>query len=259
MITNEVKYLEKKKIVLRFENVYKSFCKDNKELFVLEKINFDVLEGEIVAITGPSGCGKSTILNLISGLEDTNLGNVFVDGEIGYMFQKDHLFNYRTVYRNVILGLEIKKLHHDEERLKEVDRLINKYGLQEFKYHHPQELSGGMKQRVALIRTLAVKPDILLLDEPFGALDYQTKIGVIDDIYQIIKEEKRTTIIVTHDISEAISIADKVIVLSNRPSKIKNIYEIHLSTNGERTPLESRKAPEFKDYFDKIWNELVNE
>lgn len=248
-----------KKTVLRLDNICKSFYKDNKELIVLDDINFQVTEGEIVALTGPSGCGKSTILNLISGLETPSSGDFYKDGEIGYMFQKDHLFNYRTVYRNVILGLEIKKKHKDEKMINEVNRLLETYGLKEFVNNHPNELSGGMKQRVALIRTLAVKPDILLLDEPFGALDYQTKMNVIDDIYKIIKKENRTTIFVTHDISEAISIADKVIVLSKRPSKIKKIYNINLTINGERTPFESRKAPEFKEYFDKIWKEFTDE
>lgn len=244
--------------ILEFNDVYKTFCNDNKELLVIENMNFKVEKGEIIAITGPSGCGKSTILNLISNLEKPTVGEVKVDGQIGYMFQHDHLFNYRNVYRNVILGLEIKKQHHNKKLLDEVDRLISTYGLEEFKNRYPNELSGGMRQRVALIRTLAVNPDILLLDEPFAALDYQTKLNVIDDIYEIIKREKRTTIIVTHDISEAISIADKVIVLSKRPSTIKKVYEIKLSVDGKKTPYEARKAKEFKDYFDDIWKELTD-
>ena len=238
--------------ILEFKEVYKTFCNENKELLVIENMNFKVEKGEIIAITGPSGCGKSTILNLISKLEEPTYGKVNVDGEIGYMFQHDHLFNYRNVYQNVILGLEIKKLHKNQTLLQEVNRLIDTYGLSEFRNRYPNELSGGMRQRVALIRTLAVNPDILLLDEPFAALDYQTKLNVIDDIHEIIKREKRTTIIVTHDISEAISIADKVIVLSKRPSMIKKIYDIKLTINGKRTPYESRKAKEFKDYFDDI-------
>lgn len=245
--------------ILEFDEVYKTFCNENKELLVIDNMNFKVEKGEIIAITGPSGCGKSTILNLISKLEDPTYGKVTVDGEIGYMFQHDHLFNYRNVYQNVILGLEIKKEHKNQNLLNEVNRLINTYGLSEFKNRYPNELSGGMRQRVALIRTLAVNPDILLLDEPFAALDYQTKLNVIDDIHEIIKREERTTIIVTHDISEAISIADKVIVLSKRPSRIKKIYDIKLTINGKRTPYESRKAKEFKDYFDDIWKELTDD
>lgn len=245
--------------ILEFDKVYKTFCNENKELLVIKNMNFKVEKGEIIAITGPSGCGKSTILNLISKLEEPTYGKVTVDGEIGYMFQHDHLFNYRNVYQNVILGLEIKKQHKNPNLLQEVNRLIDTYGLSEFKNRYPNELSGGMRQRVALIRTLAVNPDILLLDEPFAALDYQTKLNVIDDIHEIIKREKRTTIIVTHDISEAISIADKVIVLSKRPSMIKKIYDIKLTINGKRTPYESRKAKEFKDYFDDIWKELTDD
>lgn len=245
--------------ILEFDEVYKTFCNENKELLVIDNMNFKVEKGEIIAITGPSGCGKSTILNLISKLEEPTYGKVTVDGEIGYMFQHDHLFNYRNVYQNVILGLEIKKEHKNQNLLDEVNRLINTYGLSEFKNRYPNELSGGMRQRVALIRTLAVNPDILLLDEPFAALDYQTKLNVIDDIHEIIKREERTTIIVTHDISEAISIADKVIVLSKRPSRIKKIYDIKLTINGKRTPYESRKAKEFKDYFDDIWKELTDD
>ena len=245
--------------ILEFDEVYKTFCNENKELLVIDNMNFKVEKGEIIAITGPSGCGKSTILNLISKLEERTYGKVTVDGEKGYMFQHDHLFNYRNVYQNVILGLEIKKEHKNQNLLNEVNRLINTYGLSEFKNRYPNELSGGMRQRVALIRTLAVNPDILLLDEPFAALDYQTKLNVIDDIHEIIKREERTTIIVTHDISEAISIADKVIVLSKRPSRIKKIYDIKLTINGKRTPYESRKAKEFKDYFDDIWKELTDD
>ena len=245
--------------ILEFDEVYKTFCNENKELLVIDNMNFKVEKGEIIAITGPSGCGKSTILNLISKLEEPTYGKVTVDGEIGYMFQHDHLFNYQNVYQNVILGLEIKKEHKNQNLLNEVNRLINTYGLSEFKNRYPNELSGGMRQRVALIRTLAVNPDILLLDEPFAALDYQTKLNVIDDIHEIIKREERTTIIVTHDISEAISIADKVIVLSKRPSRIKKIYDIKLTINGKRTPYESRKAKEFKDYFDDIWKELTDD
>lgn len=245
--------------ILEFENVYKSFCNKEKELLVVENISFGVEKGEIVAITGPSGCGKSTILNLISNLEKPTMGSVNVNGEIGYMFQHDHLFNYRNVYKNIILGLEIKKQHKNEKLLSEIDRLLKTYGLEDFKNRYPSELSGGMRQRVALIRTLAVNPDILLLDEPFAALDYQTKLNVIDDIYKIIRREQKTAIIVTHDISEAISIADKVIVLSSRPSQIKSIHKIALTLSTPRTPYESRKAREFKEYFDAIWKELADD
>ena len=244
--------------VLEFKNVSKSFCKNGELVKVLDGINFKVDEGEIIAITGPSGCGKTTMFNIISGLLTPSDGDVNTNGEIGYMFQRDHLFEYRSVYKNVVLGLEIKR-KLNEENLKEVDRMIEAYGLKEFRNAHPSELSGGMRQRVALIRTLAVNPNLLLLDEPFAALDYQTKLAVSDDIYRIIKKENKTTLMVTHDISEAIAMADKVIVLSKRPSTIKKIFDIKLTTNGPKTPYEARKAVEFKDYFDLIWKELNDE
>ena len=243
--------------VLSFKNVSKNYCNNGEELPVLKDIEFNLLEGEIIAITGPSGSGKTTILNLISGLLKPSIGKIEANGEIGYMFQRDHLFEWRTVYDNIIIGLEIKK-KLTEENIKKINRMLDVYGLKDFKDSYPNELSGGMRQRVALIRTLAVNPSILLLDEPFAALDYQTKLKVCDDMYKIIKGEKKATIIVTHDITEAISIADKVIVLSPRPARIKKMYSINLTTNGERTPFKSRSAKEFKDYFNSIWQELNN-
>lgn len=243
--------------VLSFKNVSKNYCNNGEDLPVLKDVEFNLLEGEIIAITGPSGSGKTTILNLISGLLKPTLGKVEINGDIGYMFQRDHLFEWRTVYNNIIIGLEIKnKLN--KENIDKINRMLDVYGLKEFKDSYPNELSGGMRQRVALIRTLAVNPNILLLDEPFAALDYQTKLKVCDDMYKIIKSEKKATIIVTHDITEAISIADKVIVLSPRPAKIKKIYSINLTIDGERTPFKSRSAKEFKDYFNSIWQELNN-
>lgn len=243
--------------VLKFKNVSKNYCNKGESLEVLKDIEFELKEGQIIAITGPSGSGKTTILNLISGLLKPSKGKIETNGEIGYMFQRDHLFEWRTVYDNVILGLEIKK-KLNEENIKKVNRMLDIYGLKEFKNNYPNELSGGMRQRVALIRTLAVNPNILLLDEPFAALDYQTKLKVCDDMYKIIKKENKSTIIVTHDITEAISIADKVIVLSQRPASIKNIYNINLTIDGERTPFKSRSSKEFKDYFNAIWEELNN-
>lgn len=243
--------------VLKFKNVSKNYCNKGEALEVLKDIEFELGEGQIIAITGPSGSGKTTILNLISGLLKPSKGEIETNGEIGYMFQKDHLFEWRTVYDNVIIGLEIKKMLNDEN-IKKVNRMLDIYGLKEFKNNYPSELSGGMRQRVALIRTLAVNPSILLLDEPFAALDYQTKLKVCDDMYKIIKKEKKATIIVTHDITEAISIADKVIVLSHRPATIKNVYNINLTVDGDRTPFKSRSSKEFKDYFNAIWEELNN-
>ena len=204
--------------VLEFINVSKDFCHKEELIEVLDNISFEVEEGEIVAIVGPSGAGKSTILNLISNLLTPTEGVVKVEGNIGYMFQRDCLFEWKTIYKNILLGLEIQK-NKNEDSIKRVERMIEEYDLKNFKNSYPHQISGGMRQRVALIRTLAVNPDILLLDEPFAALDYQTKLIVSNDIYNIIKKEKKTAIMVTHDISEAISMADKIFILSNRPAK----------------------------------------
>ena len=169
------------------------------------------------------------------------------------MFQKDHLFNWRTVWKNLLIGLEIKK-DKDVKKVEKVKGLLEKYGLIDFIYNYPQELSGGMRQRIALIRTLATNPNILLLDEPFSALDYQTRINVSNDIYQMIKDEEVSALLVTHDIGEAISMADRVIVLSHRPANLKKIIEIKIS--GINTPIEKRKSAEFSKYFDMIWGYL---
>ena len=239
---------------IKLVNVNKSFYTIKESTDVLRNINIEIPKGKIVANVGPSGCGKSTLLNLISGLIKPDTGEVSVNGKIGYMFQKDNLFEWRNIYKNITLGSEIKHLKIKED---EIDNTLKKYGLYEFKYHYPKEISGGMKQRVALIRTLILNPDILLLDEPFSSLDYQSKIIVQEDIYQIIKESKKTTILVTHDITEAIAMADIVYVLTSRPSTIKNKFEIDLKINeSEKTPLTARKSPEFQKYFSMIWKEL---
>lgn len=240
---------------LELNNISKTYVTEIGELEVLKDINFSVNKGEIIAIVGPSGSGKSTLLNIISGLIKPTTGNIVINGDIGYMFQHDHLFNWRTVWKNILIGLEIKKNYkiEDENRLKD---LLKKYGLLDFMNHYPQELSGGMRQRIALIRTLATNPNILLLDEPFSALDYQTRIDVSNDIYKIIKEENVASILVTHDISEAISLADKIIVLSHRPAYMKKIIDVEIEK--DLTPLEKRKTKEFPMYFDLIWG-LLNE
>ena len=210
---------------IEFKNVCKSFYSLKGETHVLQNMNFTIKKGEIVAIVGPSGCGKSTLLNLISGLIKPDQGTIQISKKVGYMFQKDNLLEWRTVYKNITLGPEIKKIKVDN---KHIDTLLEKYGLSEFKFHYPKELSGGMRQRVALLRTLVLDPDILLLDEPFSSLDYQTKITVQDDIYKIIKETQKTTILVTHDITEAIAMANRVLVLTKRPSTIKAVFDIQL-------------------------------
>ena len=245
-------------IVLEMNHVYKDFYSSEEERQILRDINFSVKEGEILVLLGPSGCGKSTILNIIAGLLEPTEGTVDTyDKKIGYMFQKDHLFEWRTILKNITLGLEIQHKLTDEAQA-EIKRLLEIYDLWDFRNNFPRELSGGMKQRAALIRTLALNPDILLLDESFSGLDYQTRLIVTDDIYKIIKKENKTAILVTHDISEAISMADTVAVLSHRPTTIQSVHQIKLTTAGEKTPLTARTAPEFKDYFDLFWKELQN-
>jgi len=241
--------------IVNFDDVYLTYYTVNSEIDVLNGINFKIEDGEIVCIVGPSGCGKSTILNLISGLIKPSKGSVDVSCKCGYMFQKDNLLEWRTVYKNVLLGLEITK-QDTENNKNRAKQLLEKYGLWGFKDYHPSQLSGGQRQRVALIRTLVLNPDLLLLDESFSALDFQTRLLVSNDVYRIIKEEKKSAVIVTHDISEAISMGDRVLVLSNRPAKIKSKHDIKLTMDGERTPLKSREAIEFKDYFQKIWKEM---
>lgn len=242
-------------MVLELKNVFINFCNQEGDIEVLDDISFGVEEGEIVALVGPSGSGKTTILNVIAGLIKPTKGEIDVSGDIGYMFQRDHLFEWRSIYRNVILGLEIKN-KMTPENIEKVKKMLQNYGLWDFRNNFPLELSGGMRQRVALIRTLAISPSLLLLDEPFAALDYQTKLLVSEDIYKIIRHEKKTTIMVTHDISEAIAMADRVIVITKRPAKIKANHKIDLTLTVEKTPLTARKSVEFKDYFDLLWREL---
>ena len=242
------------KMDVEFNKVNKSFISEKEITNVLKDISFKVNQGEIVAIVGPSGCGKTTLLNLISGLIKPDDGNILIHGKIGYMFQKDNLFEWRNVYKNITLGLEINKKEINKSK---IDEILKKYGLYEFKEYYPKQLSGGMRQRVALIRTLILNPDILLLDEPFSSLDYQSKIIVQEDIYKIIKESKKTTLIVTHDISEAIALADYVYVLSKRPSTIKSKHKINLNIDN-KTPLKARNSVRFKEYFNILLEELNN-
>ena len=228
--------------MLEFNNVSKKFCDNDKEILVLDNISFSVKKGEIVAVVGPSGAGKTTVLNLISKLIEKDAGDIKVNGKVSYMFQRDCLLEWKSVYNNVILYSDInkKKLSKEEHDYiyKEADRLLKEYGLWEFRNNKPSSLSGGMRQRVALIRTLLSLPDLILLDEAFSALDYQTKLNVSNDIYSIIKKENKTAVMVSHDISEAIAMANKVIVLSKRPAKIKKIINIDLEDIG---PIERRK------------------
>ena len=245
------------KKIMEVKNICKTYQSQNGEVEALKNISFDICEGEDISIIGPSGCGKSTLLSIISGLENKTSGEIYIDGKIGYMLQKDNLLEWRTIYKNVLLGLEIQKENTPENRAY-VKELLKKYGLYEFKDKYPTQLSGGMRQRVALIRTLSVDPSILLLDEPFSALDYQTRLMVNDDVYKVIKNENKSVILVTHDISEAIAMGDKVAVLSKRPSTIKNTYDIDLDLGSSKTPFKSRKVPAFQTYFDLLWKELDN-
>jgi NitT/TauT family transport system ATP-binding protein len=254
------------KEILEIKNLTKKYQHKNGETLAIKDINLKVEEGEFVSIIGPSGCGKSTLLSMISGLEEKTDGEIYIQGEkiegisskIGYMLQKDCLLEWRTIYNNIMLGLEIKKAK-SKENIEYAEELLKKYGLYEFKDKFPNQLSGGMRQRVALIRTLSVTPKILLLDEAFSALDYQTRIKVTVDIYKILKKENITTIMVTHDITEAISMADRVVVLSKRPGKIKSIHDIDFELPN-RDPLNCRETPKFSTYFNILWKELgVNE
>lgn len=247
--------------ILTLDKISLSYQTEKDEIRALESISFSVDEGEFVAIIGPSGCGKTSILSIIAGLLKPSGGEITIKGKplekgktsIGYMLQKDELFPWRTIMENAYLPLEVKR--DKSEKLKEkVNELLKKYGLWEFRKKYPRQLSGGMRQRAALIRTMASSPDLLLLDEPFSALDYQTRLAVCDDLYEIIRRENKTTVLVTHDISEALSTADRIIVLSKRPSKILNIHLIDL--NKEVSPLKRREDPRFSKWFERLWREL---
>jgi len=232
------------------------------ETIALTGVNFEVEPEEFVSILGPSGCGKSTILSLIAGMLFPSSGKVIIEVEevtgtstkVGYMLQHDHLMEWRSIKSNAWLGLEVRGLA-DQRHKKEAEELLIRYGLGEFLNRYPSELSGGMRQRTALVRTLALQPQILLLDEPFSALDYQTRLSLEEEVAQILKEAKKTVILVTHDIAEAIAMSDRILVMSPRPGRIKAEYRIELSgKNG--SPFAARQAPEFRKYFKEIWSDL---
>lgn len=245
--------------ILKIDNVSLIYQTNEAETEALRDVNLSIEEGEFVAIIGPSGCGKTTVLTLISGLMKPTSGAVYLDGEkidnpvgdIGYMLQRDHLFPWRTILQNVLLGSEIQR-KKTPEAIQYATDLLEKYGLGDFKKAYPKQLSGGMRQRAALIRTLASRPKILLLDEPFSALDYQTRLSVCDDVHRIIKSEKKTAVLVTHDISEAISLADRIVVLSSRPATGKKIYTPAI----EGTPLHRREDESFSRWFDVIYKDV---
>ena len=248
--------------ILEMQHITYSYHTTEGETKALEDVSFSVSEGEFIAIVGPSGCGKSTLLSIICGILKPEKGLIKMNGKnlkqsttnIGYMLQHDHLFEWRTVYHNVLLGLEVQHMLSAKTRKKALE-LLEQYGLQQFKNSRPSQLSGGMRQRVALIRTLVLEPELLLLDEPFSALDYQTRLTVGNDIGQILKHEHKTAILVTHDLSEAVSLADRVLILTPRPATISKIVDISFELEND-APMHRRNASEFKNYFNLIWEEL---
>ena len=244
----------KNKIILSIENLSKKYQDIDSEILAIDNINMELYEKEFISIIGPSGCGKSTLLSILSLIDKDYTGNVIYKNnlKVGYMLQTDSLFPWKNVLDNCLIGLKIKKID-TEENISYVKELLKKYGLEDFMYKYPNNLSGGMRQRVALIRTLALKPDILLLDEPLSALDSQSRLSIGKDIFNIIKNEKKTAIMVTHDLNEALNVSDRVILLSNRPAKIKNIYDIPFKD------IEFSKRKLDKNYnilLDKIWRDL---
>lgn len=241
--------------ILKIKNLKKIYHTKRGEVLAVKDFSYDLNHQDFISIVGPSGCGKSTILSILCGLDQKSDGIIECDPNIriGYMLQQDCLFEWLTILDNCLLGLKIEHQLNEESKQYVID-LLEKYGLKDFIHSYPSHLSGGMRQRVALVRTLATKPDILLLDEPYSALDYQSRLAVSDDVFKIIKKEKKSVIMVTHDISEAISCSDLVIVLTERPCTIKSIYPIHL-TNAS-TPIENRKCKEFANYYDQIWKDL---
>ena len=246
---------------LVIDNVSKNFIDpQGKQLSVLENVSLTVHSEEFVALVGPSGCGKSTLLNLTAGLLSPSDGSIYftdlTEGHtpaMGIVFQETGLFPWRSVYENIAFGLEATGVPKTAQK-ERIQHYINLVGLGGFEKAFPHQLSGGMRQKVALIRTLACSPDLLLLDEPFSALDYQTRLTLGDEIHGILRREGKTAVLVTHDIAEAISMSDRVLVFSSRPARLKATHSIVLS--GPDSPIQRRNAPEFKDYFDAIWKEL---
>ncbi len=247
--------------ILQLDKVCYTYQSSEEETLAVKDLSFSVSDGEFISIIGPSGSGKTTILSLIAGLLTPSSGKIYIRGkvldksfqDVGYMLQRDELFPWRTIEKNVYLPLEIKNINTPSNREKAIN-LLNKYGLKDFIKSYPDRLSGGMRQRVALIRTLAQNPAILLLDEPFSALDYQTRLCVCDDVYSIISQEKKTTILVTHDISEAISMSDRILVLTKRPATILQEHTLNFDKN--LSPLKRREYKDFGKTFEVLWREL---
>lgn len=250
--------------IVTLTDVSLTYHEPHGETLAIDGLSMTVGEGEFVAVVGPSGCGKSSMLSLLAGLMKPSRGSVDImgrevsgaDGHVGYMLQRDHLLDWRTIEENVLLGLEVKGMCNEKTRANAM-ALLERYGLGRFRSHYPRQLSGGMRQKVALIRTLAFDPALLLLDEPFSALDYQTRLRASDEIHGIIKQEHKTAVLVTHDIAEAISMADRILIFSARPTRVKREVPIRLTlADGAENPIARRNAPEFHGYFDMIWKEL---
>lgn len=247
--------------LLKIDHADVIYQSEKSETEAVRDLTVEVDEGEFIALVGPSGCGKTTLLSMIAGLLSPTSGSVTIDGEpvnvssgnVGYMLQRDNLFEWRTIESNVLLGLSIQKKLTEENRRYALD-MLDKYGLGEFKSAYPTQLSGGMRQRAALIRTLAFKPRLLLLDEPFSAVDFQTRMTVCDDVHSIIKKEGKTAVLVTHDISEAVSMADRIIVLTKRPATVKKEFRIDIDAS---TPLKRRESPRFSEWFDRVWKTVT--
>ena len=246
-------------IIARLDNVSLTYHEPERETKAIEGLSLEVHKGEFLSIVGPSGCGKTSVLKLLTGLHSPSAGSVSVLGtepakalpKIGYMLQRDELLDWRTIEQNVLLGLEVKRMLNAETRRKAFD-MLEKYGLGEFRRHFPSELSGGMRQKAALIRTLAFSPELLLLDEPFSALDYQTRLLLEDEVREVIKQLECTAVLVTHDISEAVCMSDRVAVFSGRPARVRHEMSVKLAGSA----LERRKAAGFPALFDEIWKEL---
>lgn len=237
--------------MFRVNNLRKIYHSLGGEVLAVDNFSLDLNKGEFISIIGPSGCGKSTILSILSGIDKDYKGDISSNIKTGYMLQRDNLFDWLSVLDNCLLGIKLDHKVNNEDK-KYVMGLLKKYGLGDFIDKYPKNLSGGMRQRVSLIRTLAVKPDLLLLDEPFSALDVMNRLMVSNDVYNIIKNEKKSVIMVTHDINEAISMSDRIILLSERPSRIKKVYKINLLGS----PIERRKNKSFNDLFNRIWSDF---
>ena len=248
------------KPLLSLRKVSYRYHTPQSEIEALREISFDVYPGEFLVLLGPSGCGKTTILSLIAGLITPSEGEIIRGSpegsslRIGYMFQHDQLFPWLTVLDNALLSPRIRKEPIRGKRAA-AEKLLEEYGLGAFLNSYPRELSGGMRQRAALIRTLNADPDLLLLDEPFSALDYQTRITVSDDIAAIIRHEGKTAVMVTHDVSEALSLADRLLTLTRRPSEVRNVFTVDIPETGA---LARRASPRFGELYQAVWKEMTD-